>query len=70
MVRAKVQAAQRKTTLTAVIEGALRDAIDSAERTSELTDLPSKDLGLQMGDFDLNDSSSIWGFFDAERPAP
>ena len=67
VAEAKILAVRRRTTLTAVIENALRDAVAAAdERRRVIADLPTWDLGKQIGDFDLNDSSSIWEFLDAE----
>ena len=68
VAEAKILAVRRRTTLTAVIEMALRDAVDAAMKRQAPIDLPTWHLGKQIGDFDLNDSSSVWEFLDAERP--
>ena len=70
VAEAKILAVRRRTTLTAVIEAALREAVDAATRSETPIDLPTWRGGRQIGDFDLNDSSSVWEFLDAERRTP
>ena len=70
VAEAKILAVHRRTTLTAVIETALRDAVDAATKRETPLDLPTWRGGRQIGDFDLNDSSSVWEFLDAERRTP
>ena len=70
IAEAKILAIRRRTTLTAIIEAALRHAVDAATRNETPIDLPTWRGGRQIGDFDLNDSSSVWEFLDAERRTP
>ena len=71
MIRAKVRAAEQRTTLTAVVEAALRDALQT-RRTAPRTriELPTWDGGGFPPGLDMSNNAAVRDFMDSldERP--
>jgi hypothetical protein len=65
MVRAKIRAAERRTTLTAIIEDALRDALHSEPRGQrKRIELPTWDGGGFPPGVDWDSNAAVLEFLD------